>query len=32
VLGAMKTAYFAEIIKNDGKKGLWGPMVSVLIL
>jgi hypothetical protein len=26
-----KTAYFAVIIENDGKKGPWGPMVSALI-
>jgi hypothetical protein len=26
-----KTAYFAVMIENDGKKGPWGPMVSALI-
>jgi hypothetical protein len=26
-----KTAYFAVQIENDGKKGVWGPMVSALI-
>ncbi|MDR2071201.1 MAG: hypothetical protein LBP81_07295 [Treponema sp.] len=26
-----KTAYFAAHVENDGKKGPWGPMVSVLI-
>jgi hypothetical protein len=26
-----KTAYFAVMIENDGKKGPWGPMMSALI-
>jgi hypothetical protein len=27
----MKTAFFAVQIENDGKKGLWGTLVSALI-
>jgi hypothetical protein len=26
-----KTVYIAVPVENDGKKGLWGPMISALI-
>jgi hypothetical protein len=26
-----KTAYFAVQIENEGKKGLWGPLINALI-